>query len=73
VTDPHLVITGVGKAVTLVDDNEEEDSSPFACSVTTIKGSYATSTTGSIVFAGPVGAVADVGKITIRIWIELKR
>jgi hypothetical protein len=63
VTDPGLVITGVGKAVSSVDDNEDDDSSPFACSLKTIKGSYATSTTGSIVFAGPVGAVADVGKI----------
>ena len=61
---PNLVITGVGKAVSSLDDNEEDDSSPFACSRETIKGSYATSTTGSIVFAGPVGAVADVGKIT---------
>jgi hypothetical protein len=61
---PNLVITGVGKAVSSLDDNEDDDSSPFACSRRTIKGSYATSTTGSIVFAGPVGAVADVGKIT---------
>jgi len=64
VTDPNLVITGVGKAVNLVDDNEDDDSSPFGCSLTTIRGAYATSTTGSIIFAGPVGAVADVGKIT---------
>jgi hypothetical protein len=63
VTDPNLVITGVGKAVNFVDDNEDDDSSPFVCSLNTIRGSYATSTTGSIVFAGPVGAVADVGKI----------
>ena len=63
VTDPHLVITGVGKAVSSLDDNEDDDSSPFVCSRKTIKGSYATSTTGSIVFAGPVGAVADVGRI----------
>jgi hypothetical protein len=60
---PNLVITGVGKAVSFVDDNEDDDSSPFVCSRKTIKGSYATSTTGSIVFAGPVGAVADVGRI----------
>jgi len=64
VTDPHLVITSVGEAVSSVDDNEDDDSSPFTCSLKTIKGSYATSTTGSILFAGPVGAVADVGKIT---------
>jgi hypothetical protein len=63
VTDPHLVITGVGKAVSSLDDNEDDDSSPFVCSRKTIKGSYATSTTGSIVFAGPVGPVADVGRI----------
>jgi hypothetical protein len=63
VTDPQLVITGVGEAVSSVDDNEDDDSSPLACSLKTIKGSYATSTTGSIVFAGPVGAVADVGRI----------
>jgi hypothetical protein len=63
VTDPNLVITGVGKAVSSVDDNEDDDSSPFACSLKTIKGSYATSTTGSIVSAGPVGEVADVVKI----------
>ena len=63
VTDPGVVLTGVGKAVSSVDDNGDDDSSPFACSLETIKGSYAISTTGSIVFAGPVGAVADVGKI----------
>ena len=63
VTDPGLVITGVGKAVSFVDDNEDDVSSPFVCSLNTIRGSYATSTTGSIVFAGPVGMVADVGKI----------
>jgi hypothetical protein len=63
VTDPHLVITGVGKAVSASDVNEDDDSSPFECSLKTIKGSYATSTTGSILFAGPVGAVADVGRI----------
>jgi hypothetical protein len=63
VTDPNLVSTGGGKAISLLDDNEGDDSSAFACSLKTIRGSYATSTTGSIVFAGPVGAVADVGKI----------
>ena len=63
VTDPNLVITGVGKAISSVDDTEGDDSSSFACSLKTIRGSYAISTTGSIVFAGPVGAVADVGKI----------
>jgi hypothetical protein len=60
---PNLVITGVGKAVNSLDDNEDDDSSPFVCSRKTIKGSYATSTTGSIVFGGPVGLVADSGKI----------
>ena len=64
VTDSNLVITGLGKAVSSVDDNEDDDSSPFACSLKTIKGSYATSTTGSIVSAGPVGPVGDVGVIT---------
>ena len=64
VTDSNLVITGVAKAVGSADDAEEDDSSPFACSLRTIKGSYAISTTGSIVSAGPVGAVADVGKLT---------
>lgn len=63
VTDPNLVITGVGEAISSVDDSEGDDSSSFACSLKTLRGSYATSTTGSIVFAGPVGAVADVGKI----------
>lgn len=64
VTDSGLVITGVGKAVSSLDPNEDDDSSPFVCSLRTIQGSYAISTTGSIVFAGPVGAVADVGKVT---------
>jgi hypothetical protein len=64
VTDSNLVITGVGKAVGSAEEAEEDDSSPFACSLQTIKGSYAISTTGSIVSAGPVGAVADVGKLT---------
>jgi hypothetical protein len=41
-----------------------DDSSPFACSLQTIQGSYGTSTTGSIVSAGPIGQVADVGVIT---------
>lgn len=43
---------------------EVDDSSVLACSAETIKGSYGISTTGSIVFAGPVGLVADVGVIT---------
>lgn len=64
VTDSGLVITGVGKAISSLDLNEDDDSSPFVCSLRTIQGSYAISTTGSIVFAGPVGAVADVGKVT---------
>jgi hypothetical protein len=64
VTDPNLVITGVGKRVASPDDNEDDDFSPPACSLQTIKGSYGTSTTGSILAAGPVGLVADVGKIT---------
>ena len=33
------------------------------CSLETIEGTYGTSTTGSIVSAGPVGLVADVGVI----------
>jgi hypothetical protein len=64
VTDPHLVITGIGKRVASSDDNEDDDSSPPACSQQTIRGSYGESTTGSIVAAGPVGLVADVGRIT---------
>jgi len=64
VTDPHTVITSVGNRVDPADDSEDEDGSPFACSPKTIKGSYAISTTGSIVAGGPLGAVADVGKIT---------
>jgi hypothetical protein len=43
---------------------EDDDSSVLACSPETIRGSYGISTTGSIVFAGPVGPVADVGVIT---------
>jgi hypothetical protein len=66
VTDPNLVITGIGKRVDSADDNENEDDdfSPLACSLHTIKGSYGISTTGSILAAGPVGLVADVGAIT---------
>lgn len=64
VTDPHLVITGIGKRVASPDDNEDDDFSPPACSPQTIRASYGISTTGSIVTAGPVGLVADVGKIT---------
>ena len=63
VTDPHVVITGIGKRVASPDDNEDEDSSPRACSQETLKGAYATSTTGFIVAAGPVGAIGDVGRI----------
>ena len=64
VTDLHTVITGVGKRVALADDEEDEDSSLRTCSLETVKGAYGTSTTGSIVAGGPVGPVADVGKIT---------
>jgi hypothetical protein len=64
VTDPNLVITGIGKRVASPDDNEDGDFSPPACSLQTIRGFYGTSTTGSILAAGPVGLVADVGKIT---------
>ena len=64
VTDPNLVITGIGKRVVSVDDNEDDDFSPRPCSLQTLRGSYGTSTTGSIVAAGPVGLVGDVGKIT---------
>jgi hypothetical protein len=39
-------------------------SDSHTCSLETIEGSYGTSTTGSIVSAGPVGLVADVGVIT---------
>jgi hypothetical protein len=41
----------------------QPDKSSRACSLETIEGSYGTSTTGSIVSAGPVGPVADVGVI----------
>lgn len=44
--------------------HEDDDSSVPVCSLETIRGSYGISTTGSIVFAGPVGPVADVGVIT---------
>jgi hypothetical protein len=43
---------------------QDDDSSLLGCSLGTIKGSYGISTTGSIVFAGPVGLVVDVGVIT---------
>lgn len=43
---------------------QSDDFSPFVCSLQTTKGSYGISTTGSIVSAGPVGLVADVGVIT---------
>ena len=39
-------------------------SSVQACSLETVEGSYGTSTTGSIVSAGPVGLIADVGVIS---------
>ena len=42
----------------------DDDSSSRACSSETIEGSYGISTTGFIVFGGPVGPVADVGVIT---------
>ena len=64
VTDPSFVIDGVGKAVGHGDENEDDDYSPLACSPKTIQGTYAISTTGSIVAFGPLGAVADVGRIT---------
>jgi hypothetical protein len=64
VTDSNLVITGIGKRVASPDDDEDDDFSPRACSLQTIRGSYGTSTTGSILAAGPIGLVADVGKIT---------
>lgn len=43
---------------------QDEDSFPFVCSSQTIKGPYGISTTGSILFGGPVGLVADVGVLT---------
>jgi hypothetical protein len=42
----------------------DEDSSIRECSLGTIQGSYGESTTGWIVFGGPIGPVADVGVIT---------
>lgn len=42
----------------------DDDSFALECSLETLKGSYGTSTTGSIVFAGPIGPVADVGVVT---------
>jgi len=53
-----FVIEPAAKAAAQMDD-----SSPFACSLQTITGSYGISTTGSIVSAGPIGPVADVGVI----------
>jgi hypothetical protein len=55
----QLVIEPVAKAAA-----RQDESFSFACSPQTIKGSYGISTTGSIVSAGPVGPVADVGVIT---------
>jgi hypothetical protein len=43
---------------------QNEDSFPLTCSSQTIRGSYGISTTGSILFGGPVGLVADVGVVT---------
>ena len=43
---------------------QPEHSSSRACSLETIEGSYGTSTSGSIVSAGPVGLVAEAGIIT---------
>jgi hypothetical protein len=43
---------------------QPDDSFPSECSLQTIRGSYGISTTGSIVSAGPIGLVADVGVIT---------
>jgi hypothetical protein len=55
----RLVIEPAAKAAAQLDDF-----SPLVCSPQTIKGSYGISTTGSIVSAGPIGLVADVGVIT---------
>src|SRR5215469_11467547 len=65
VTDPGVVITGVARAVSPADENDEDDPSPFSCSLNTIRGAYAISTTGSILAAGPVGAVGEAGKLTL--------
>ena len=43
---------------------QADESSRRSCSLETIEGSYGISTTGSIVSAGPIGLVADVGVIT---------
>lgn len=64
VTDPNLVIDGVGKAVGRGDESEDDGDSPLVCSARTIQGTYAISTTGFIVALGPLGPVADVGRIT---------
>jgi hypothetical protein len=54
-----LVVEPTAKAAAQLDD-----SFLATCSFQTIKGAYGISTTGSIVFAGPVGLVGDVGVIT---------
>lgn len=54
-----VVIEPLAKASAQLDD-----SFPSGCTLQTIRGSYGISTTGSIVSAGPVGLVADVGVIT---------
>ena len=54
-----FVVEPTAQAATYLDDSF---SAP--CSAQTIKGSYGISTTGSIVSAGPIGLVGDVGVIT---------
>jgi len=45
-------------------EGRDDDRRPESCSLTRLKGSYGFTTTGSIVSAGPVGLVADVGVMT---------
>jgi hypothetical protein len=44
--------------------NSRIDAPEENCSLKTVRGSYGFTTTGSIVSAGPVGLVADVGVLT---------
>jgi hypothetical protein len=45
-------------------NDDRHDRRHESCSALTLKGSYGFTTTGSIVAAGPVGLVADVGVLT---------
>src|SRR6476659_9822599 len=45
-------------------DHHDDAAATTSCSLTRLKGAYGFTTTGSIVAAGPVGLVADVGVMT---------